>query len=60
MLWLEQTWEVAAWEITQLGSCYLGKYPWEVAAWENALRKVHTIIFDAVIRLRYDRADFYN
>ena len=22
--------KVAAWEIAQLGSCYLGKYPWEV------------------------------
>ena len=35
----EQTWEVAAWEIAQLGSCYLGKYPWEVAAWENVIEK---------------------
>jgi len=31
---LSQIWEVAAWEITHLGSCHLGKYPWEVAAWE--------------------------
>jgi len=30
-------WEVAAWEIANLGSCRLGKYPWDVAAWENIL-----------------------
>ena len=29
---LGQTWNVAAWEFAQLGSCHLGKYPWEVAA----------------------------
>ena len=28
---LGQTLEVAALEITHLGSCHLGKYPWEVA-----------------------------
>ena len=32
-----QTWEVAAWEIGHLGSCYLGKYPWEVATWKKIL-----------------------
>ena len=33
-------WEVAAWEISRLGSCHLGKYPWEVTAWENTLGKL--------------------
>ena len=28
---LGQTGEVAAWEITVLESCHLGKYAWEVA-----------------------------
>ena len=23
-----QTWELASWEIAQLGSCHLGKHPW--------------------------------
>ena len=38
-----QTWEVAALEIAQLGSCHLGKYPWEVADWEKAFGKVPNI-----------------
>ena len=32
---LGQIGEVAAWEISHLGSFYLGKYPWEVTAWES-------------------------
>ena len=58
MLWLEQdkgqvlrlgrTWEVAAWEIAQLGSCHLGKYSWEVAAWENAFGKVPNIMYTSL------------
>ena len=35
--------EVAAWEISHLGSCYLGKYPCEVAAWERVFWKVPNI-----------------
>ena len=36
-------WEVAAWEISRLGSCHLGKYPWEVTAWEKAFEKLPNI-----------------
>jgi len=32
-------WKVATWEIAQLGSCHLIKYPWKVAAWERAFEK---------------------
>ena len=39
VLRLGLTWEVAAWELAQLGSCHLGRYTWEVAAWENAFGK---------------------
>ena len=42
---LGQTWKVAAWEITHLGSCYLGKYYWEVADWKNVFGKVPNINF---------------
>ena len=41
---LEQTWEVATWEIAHLGCCHLGKYPWKVATWENAFGKVPNIV----------------
>ena len=34
---LEQTWEVYAWEIVHLETCYLGKYTWKVAAMEICL-----------------------
>ena len=33
---LKQYWEVAVWEIAQLGSRHLGKYLWEVTAWKKA------------------------
>ena len=46
---LEQTWEVAAWKIAQLGSQHLGKYPWEVAAWGKIFRKVPNILFYFII-----------
>ena len=42
VLWLRQTWKVAAWEIALLGSCLLGKYYWEVATWEKSLGKYVT------------------
>ena len=41
---LEQTWEIASLEISQLGGCNLGKYHWKVAAWEKAFGKVPNII----------------
>jgi len=44
---LKYTWEVAAWEIAQLGSFPLGKYSWEVAAWEKAFGKVPNILIDS-------------
>ena len=43
VLRLGQTWKVTAWEIAQLGSCYLGKYPGKVAAWGKAFGKVPNI-----------------
>ena len=42
---LGQTWEVAAWKIEHLGSCYLGSYPQEVVACENAVWKAPNIDF---------------
>ena len=41
---LGQTGEVAAWEITVLESCHLGKYAWEVATWEKSFGKVPKIV----------------
>ena len=41
-----QIWEVAAWEIAQMGSCHLRKFPWEVATWEKAFVKVPNIGFN--------------
>ena len=35
-----QPWEVAAWNIVQLGSCHMGKYPGEVATWGKTFWKV--------------------
>ena len=43
---LEQTWEVLAWEIADLGCCPCGKYPWEVATWEKSFVKVPNIIYN--------------
>ena len=34
---LGYTWEEVAWDIAQLGSCHLGKYPWKVATWEQII-----------------------
>ena len=47
-LQLKYTWEVAAWEIAQLGNFPLGKYSWEVAAWEKAFGKVPNVLIDSV------------
>ena len=41
---LEQTWEVLAWEIADLGCCPCGKYPWEVATWEKSFWKAPNTI----------------
>ena len=51
---LGKTWEVAAWEITHLASCHLGKYPWEIATWEKSFGKVpnidrYTLVFNSII-----------
>ena len=34
------------WEIAQLGSFHLGKYPWKVGAWEKAFGKEPYIRID--------------
>ena len=41
---LGQTWKIAAWEITHLGSCNKRKSPWEVASWEKSFGKVPNIL----------------
>jgi len=50
-------WEVATWEIANLGSCCLGKCPWEIDAEKNVFEKVPnfdlTVSLEKLINFKY-------
>ena len=51
-----QTWEVSAWDIAQLGSFHLVKYPWgwEVAAWEHKQMTVKIYLHNGFLSLLFE------